>query len=803
VPLDPEITSPPPEDSEAIGVPLGGLLPEPGAQEAGAQTISIVGPSGFGKSTAFQMLAIHEAQRLLSGTKGRLPIWLPAVKLLDADFDHHDPMRVVCSSSPLVNEENTELLDQLRASISSSSVGPAIFIDAIDQLDFDSMGGALHDFVRLLGRLRSQVPSCTILLSSRDDVWFSTSCEGLRRQSTCFQLQSLSLSDIAKYIDACAAQSRTITAPFAARLTARIAAEPRLSRLLRRPLMLGLAMYVVEQTRDLPRGLGGICDELARLCLNETSLNPALGAKILKSILARAAWSSGEKQRSSPLESISAAELGECVRAVLSGTDRSSVNRASSAEILFLDMAHEGLGLYGELAPNEFGFADEAFRLYFAGAFLADQPRERILRAIDDHSECPELVVWAQSCAHRGEIDSVVVLIDDLVEEDTLPYLLIAGELLSAVREPAESNRKSWFRRSRAIIAEKLHRARSSKGVAFRHRVRAGDALATIGDPILEGLPVECPVVAVPAGRANIGSTISPDTIGDKPKYDRIHWHPPYEVDLDEFKIGIHPVTNFEYAKFMEAAGYNESIYWESSEAQRWLGQEEAFLDQLKLIVQDSLNLHYRKDIQAGFMSVVDYHSMRDEFVKKLLSRREPLLWFDPRFNRPNQPVVGVNLWEAKAYCAWLTSEMRQAGKIPVDQECRLPSEEEWEYAAGPRGAIYPWGQEWDPDKCHMRRADWIAAAVSIGTFQWVPSQFGAQDMIGNVFDMTLSAADEYRERPKVHEPTGMKEIVTRGGSWLATAEAARSIRFRSWDPPCNAYADQSFRIVVSNRAMQ
>jgi len=67
------------------------------------------------------------------------------------------------------------------------------------------------------------------------------------------------------------------------------------------------------------------------------------------------------------------------------------------------------------------------------------------------------------------------------------------------------------------------------------------------------------------------------------------------------------------------------------------------------------------------------------EFIKAT-GHPAPAYWDDPRLNKPQQPVVGVNWIDAKTYCEY-------RGK-------RLPTEAEWEKAArGPNGNLYPWGR--------------------------------------------------------------------------------------------------------------
>ena len=64
-----------------------------------------------------------------------------------------------------------------------------------------------------------------------------------------------------------------------------------------------------------------------------------------------------------------------------------------------------------------------------------------------------------------------------------------------------------------------------------------------------------------------------------------------------------------------------------------------------------------------------------------------PLCWDDPNFNKPDQPVVGIDWFDAYAYARWV-------GK-------RLPTCDEWEYAArGETRQLYPWGDVFKKEYC-------------------------------------------------------------------------------------------------------
>jgi formylglycine-generating enzyme required for sulfatase activity len=121
-----------------------------------------------------------------------------------------------------------------------------------------------------------------------------------------------------------------------------------------------------------------------------------------------------------------------------------------------------------------------------------------------------------------------------------------------------------------------------------------------------------------------------------------------------------------------------------------------------------------------------------------------------PRAERHDHPANCVTWDQAATYC--------------LAQGKRLPSEEEWEWAArgGPEARLYPWGN--DPPEAQLcwRRLD---GTCPVGRFPRGATAQGLHDLAGNVWEWVSSP---WR--------AGHPGRVVRGGSW-STLDTAQNVR--------------------------
>ena len=236
---------------------------------------------------------------------------------------------------------------------------------------------------------------------------------------------------------------------------------------------------------------------------------------------------------------------------------------------------------------------------------------------------------------------------------------------------------------------------------------------------------------AVPGTRLLLGASPAEPFVFDNEKWA----HP---VDVASFRIARAPVTNAEYAGFVEDGGYRDPRVW-SKEGWRW--REGARAER---------PVYWEK-----------------EGAQRRYDAIRPLA--------PNQPVIHVCWYEAEAFCNW-------AGR-------RLPSEAEWELAAAtPAKRRYPWGDS-PPDDRRANLDSRAGGPVDVAAHPEGDSPYGCRQMIGNVWEWTASdfapypgfVADPYKEysQPWFSSP----HKVLRGGCWATRGRLLRNT-WRNFYPP-------------------
>jgi formylglycine-generating enzyme required for sulfatase activity len=285
---------------------------------------------------------------------------------------------------------------------------------------------------------------------------------------------------------------------------------------------------------------------------------------------------------------------------------------------------------------------------------------------------------------------------------------------------------------------------------------------------------------------------------------------PRHEVALATFRIGRFPVTNAEWACFMEAGGYDDERWWDTAAGRAWrsgegtaegargnnrvwwrrLRDRPALLEEM---IEQGRLLEEAAERWRRWVAL-DEKAFEAELAVKWPGGRqtEPMYWQDGRLNNPSQPVVGICWYEMRAYANWLAAQTGEA--------YRLPTEVEWEAAArGGAGRTYAWGDEYDASRGNVRETR-LRRTTPVGVFVEGDTPEGVSDLTGNVVEWTSSAFGNWEEDPEGLDPSyrypydgsdGREDAetgpeiarVARGGSWDRDPEGARAAARDSVQP--------------------
>ena len=196
---------------------------------------------------------------------------------------------------------------------------------------------------------------------------------------------------------------------------------------------------------------------------------------------------------------------------------------------------------------------------------------------------------------------------------------------------------------------------------------------------------------------------------------------PAHTATVSAFLVERHPVTNAQYARFVEETGF-VTVAERALDPASYPGVAEADLVPGALIFRPT----------PGPVDLRDWRQWWDWAPDA--SWRQPFGPGSTIDDRLDHPVVQVSYVDAAAYARW-------AGR-------RLPTEVEWEYAAqGGASTTYAWGDEAAPNGDLMANTwqgrfpyrndgalGWVGTSP-VGAFP--PNGFGLLDMIGNVWEWT------------------------------------------------------------------
>ncbi|MCG8532784.1 MAG: formylglycine-generating enzyme family protein, partial [Desulfovibrionales bacterium] len=213
-------------------------------------------------------------------------------------------------------------------------------------------------------------------------------------------------------------------------------------------------------------------------------------------------------------------------------------------------------------------------------------------------------------------------------------------------------------------------------------------------------------------------------TIGSKKSLKNTLDLAPFE--MDELHMGRYPVTNTIFELFIEKTGY--------------------------------VTTAERKGVGTVYFSRYKRGKKAAFWQKKAGSKEvEGAFWYQP--NGPNSslhgkrhhPVVQVSVEDAMAFASWI-------GR-------RLPSEAEWEAAAGTgNGNPYPWG-----DLFHVRALNieesGVADTSPVDEFDVHANEFGLVDTLGNVMEWTMDT-----QSPPFNTRDTTPYCVAKGGGWNAAS---------------------------------
>jgi len=222
--------------------------------------------------------------------------------------------------------------------------------------------------------------------------------------------------------------------------------------------------------------------------------------------------------------------------------------------------------------------------------------------------------------------------------------------------------------------------------------------------------------------------------MGSPEGYGHTDEYPLHQITLSPYYIDTFEVTNYQFAQFVEAGGYESKDYWLITEGNVLVTEGNCIVCHGDI---DMSNYEYDPENPPRYDVTPEELPSDPEkgwSWKETNNIFHPLGWNlnddpywlnDPVSNQGNSPVTGISWYEAYAYAKW-------AGK-------RLPTEAEWEYAArGDDLRSYPWGNT-EPDCSHanfkFQGIECAGKTSPVGSYEKGKSALNLYDMGGDLWE--------------------------------------------------------------------
>ncbi len=259
------------------------------------------------------------------------------------------------------------------------------------------------------------------------------------------------------------------------------------------------------------------------------------------------------------------------------------------------------------------------------------------------------------------------------------------------------------------------------------------------------------PMVFIKGGTFQMGDTRNDSELFDFEK-------PVHEISVSDFYMGQYEVTVAQFATFIEATGYQ-------TDAEKGDGS----YIQIDTTWVQKLDINWRHDTKGKLRNKNEY----------------------------NHPVIHVSWNDAVAFCIWLSKQ--------ENRTYRLPTEAEWEYAAGGgsenrtrfgngKDVLSPIEANFDARFIYKKNYSVIGenrgSTTKVGSF--VSNRLGLYDMAGNVCEWCSNWFESYAGTNLTYDSK-----VLRGGCWYFSSKDNR-VTSRTCNTPNNRYSVYGFRVVAT-----